>query len=824
MKPNAAALALLLILTAPAAAQEATIAVRADKVLHRLSPYLTGACLEDVNHEVYGGLYSQMVFGESFQEPAPPPRLKGFTPYGGGWRPVDGVLEADAGPGPKLVADGVTLADGAVGVEVSFRPAEQGGNAGLVVKVADPAVGADEFTGYEVSFDAGGSLVLGRHRRNWEPLRTVRCPAPVGRWAALGVKTSGRRIEVTVDGRTLLTYDDAEHPLAPGAVGLRTWRRAARFRNLRVDTGGGFRSLPFKPVEADAAAGAVSGMWRALRSGTAEGDFALESTDPFVGARSQRVTFRRGEGRLGVENRGLNRWGLNVVAGKPFEGYLWARAAEPTPLSLALESGDGSRSYAEARVEVRPGGWARYEFSLTPSAADRAGRFAVALKQPGSVVLGHAFLQPGDWGRFKGLPVRKDVADALVAQGLTVLRYGGSMVNHPAYRWKAMIGPRDRRPPTPGTWYPYSSNGWGIVDFLAFCEAAGFLAVPAFNMGETPADLADFVEYATGPADSPWGRRRADDGHPAPFRLTHLQLGNEEAVNDEYVRKFRALAEAIWAKDPKVILVVGDFAYGRVIADPFHFEGGAVVNSLAGHRAILDLARERGREVWFDIHIGTDHPPQPNHLRPERSYIDHLEKLAAGANFKVAVFEFNAGNHALKRALSNACAVNAIERVGGRIPVACSANCLQPDGQNDNGWDQGLLFFDPARVWLQPPGHVTALVARHRQPLLVESRSQSPGDALDVTATRSDDGRTLVLKVVNTGPRPIPTRIDLAAFTPSRPLGTAETLAGDPEAANTAESPGAVAPVRSAWWHTLPGGKPSSYTFPAHSFTVLRME
>ena len=103
-----------------------------------------------------------------------------------------------------------------------------------------------------------------------------------------------------------------------------------------------------------------------------------------------------------------------------------------------------------------------------------------------------------------------------MAQGLTVLRYGGSMVNCPEYRWKQMIGPRDRRQPYKGTWYPHSTNGWGIIDFISFCEAAGFLGIPDLNMDETPQDMADFVEYINGPADSEWGRRRVADGVRVP--------------------------------------------------------------------------------------------------------------------------------------------------------------------------------------------------------------------------------------------------------------------------------------------------------------------
>lgn len=100
-------------------------------------------------------------------------------------------------------------------------------------------------------------------------------------------------------------------------------------------------------------------------------------------------------------------------------------------------------------------------------------------------------------------------ASDLHAQEITVLRYGGSMIDHPEYRRKKMIGPRDRRPLSGGTRYPYSSNGWGILDFLNLCEVAGFLGIPAVNRDGTAHDLADFLDYVNGPATSPWGGRRA---------------------------------------------------------------------------------------------------------------------------------------------------------------------------------------------------------------------------------------------------------------------------------------------------------------------------
>jgi alpha-L-arabinofuranosidase len=773
-----------------------------------------------VNHEIYGGLYSQMIFGESFQEPPLALPLEGFTTYGGRWVAKEGAVWAEGGDGPKLISDDPAFATGEVGVEM-LLPERKGGNAGLIVKVGDAGVGADKFTGYEVALDSTGHLILGRHRQNWESIRNVPCDVPANQWIRLVLGLRSNALEVLVNGKSMFTYQDTEHPLGAGRVGLRTWQREAQFRNLYVQTDGQLRRLRFETADKDAFNGGVSGMWRAFRRGSAQGRCSLETQEALIGRQSQRLTFKGGQGEVGIENQSLNRWGVNFVRGKRYEGHVWLRTEQPVRVFLALESGDGSKVYAETHVEAKSAEWQRIAFKLTPNADDKAGRFAIKLKGPGSVCVGYAFLQPGEWGRFKGLPVRKDVSEALVAQGLTVLRYGGSMVNHAEYRWKKMIGPRDRRPPYQGMWYPHSSNGWGIFDFLNFCEAAGFLGIPAVNMDETPPDMADFMEYANGPAKSDWGRRRAADGHPAPYGLKYIELGNEEAVNEDYWRKFKPLAEAIWVKDPGVVLVVGDFAYDKVIEDPYNFSGAPNIKTLAAHKKILDLAREHGREVWFDVHIGTEQPPAPNGVPGVRSFIEQLGRLSPGANYRVVVFELNAGNHALKRALANACAINQLERLGDRVVIACSANCLQPYKQNDNDWNQGLLFLSPSQVWAQPPYYVTQMVSRNYLPLCVKTEAISPGNALDVTAARSEDGKTLTLQVVNTGKAALPARIKLNGFVPSKAVAHTTVLTGDWDAINTPEQPERIRPSESDWHHGFMGGAVSR-TFPAYSFTVLQ--
>ncbi len=818
----AAAIAILATGFSPDDGEGVTLRVDAGRVLHKVSPYLLGACIEDVNHEIYGGIDSQMIFGESFAEPPASPPIRGFRAYGGTWTAGNGEVRAIPGNGYKLIADGPAIGSGEVGVEIKFDE-RRGGNAGLLVEVDRPGIGADAFTGYEISLETSSQLMIGRHRRNWEPIRSVPVDVPLDRWIALTVRFAPGRFEVLVDGKSLATIEDRDHPLKPGQAGIRTWQRPARFRNFRtVDGDKPPTTLAFEPVDPEFPGGGVSGMWAPSRRGSAQGGYSVETARPFSGERSQRIRFDGGEGELGVENRGLNRQGMHFAPRSTYEGYVYARSTGSTPLTVALESADGAKTYASTTVEVSPGAeWARYNFELTTAegTGPARGRFAIKLARPGTVDLGYAFLQPGDWGRFRGLPDRKDVAEGLIAQGVTVLRYGGSMVNHPGYRWKKMIGPRASRPPGPGTWYAYSSNGWGIFDFLNLCEAAGFLAIPALNVNESPADLADFVEYVNGPPESPWGRKRFEDGHAEPYQLQHIELGNEEAVDEAYYLKFRGLAEAIWARDPAMILVVGDFAYSRVIVDPDRFDGAPSIHSLAAHRKILELAREHDREVWFDIHVTTNQPPEPHDLKPELSFIDQISRMVPGSRSKVVFFEYNSGNRSQKRALSNALATIGAEAIGDRTPIACVANCLQVDGQNDNDWDQGMLFLNPSRTWLSPPGYVIQMARRHALPLLVASEVRGPAPKLRMNAKRSEDGKSLVIQVVHWGDEPQAVAVDLAGFRATSPEAEVDTLAAAWEATNTADQPERVRPVTSTWARNIEPGRaglilpPRSYSF-----------
>lgn len=813
-------LLLLLASSSLAHAQQATITIDAAQKLKPISKLLTGACIEDVNHEIYGGIYSQMIFGESFQEPKRLIPLKGFTNYGGRWHLHGSELTNEAGQGTKLVADNIDLVDGTASVDIKFDSTASG-NMGLILRTSKPRVGANDFFGYEVSLDPSAQVIrLGRHRNNWEHIKDVPSEIETKQWTNLRVNLTANKLEIFVDGKSKLVFEDPDnHDLQTGGVGLREWGHAATVRDLKITKDGKTIDLPFK-TESLKPAYEVSSMWQPFTYQKVQESFSLETTEPFLGTQSQRMAYGAGDGIVGIINRGLNGWGMHFQEGKPYEGVLYAKAKQPCKLWASAESQNG-KVLAEQQLDIPSDKWTRIEFNLTPSSTVTDGQFSLKLKEYGDVTLGYVSLQPSSWGRFKDLPIRKDVAELLQKQGIKILRYGGSMVNNTEYRWKKMIGPRELRPPYRGLWYPNSTNGWGIIDFMNFCEAAEFEYCPTFTMHESVEDIADFIHYAKDPADTAWGKKRAADGHPEPYRLPYMQLGNEERVDDSYATKFEAMADAIWALDKNVTLIVGDFVYMDPITDPSNVTHAASgVTNLDGQKKVLQTAKAHNREVWFDIHVWTAGPRPDSSFDTMFTYIDALEAMADGAKFKVLTFEFNSNNHDQRRAVCNAYAINAIER-DGRLPISTSANCLQPDGQNDNGWDQGLLFLTPSQVWLQPPGYVTQMYANNYCETLVKCDVPKSSE-LDCNAKISSDGKTLVLNIVNFASQPVTTSVNLSGFKATSESAEWTELAAPLDAKNTAANPNNVVPVQKPWKHSLSGGSTEA-TFQPFSVTTIRI-
>ena len=255
--------------------------------------------------------------------------------------------------------------------------------------------------------------------------------------------------------------------------------------------------------------------------------------------------------KLWAENRGLGFAGMTFVQGRPYEGWLLAGAVgAATAVTVELRCGsnasyDTTRALATtptlALTECDPTSpWQLVNFTVTPSrgcVGEGALVIAVAPLAP-AVRLDMAYLQPGDWGRYKGLPVRKDLAEYLVGSGIKGMRMGGGSINAAAqtpanssvgsgYVLANFRGPRIHRQPLMGEEYPVCSAGWGWVDFANFCEAANLTAAITLNERDDPVAV---VEYLFGSADTTdGGALRAADGHPAPYARDRilLEIGNE---------------------------------------------------------------------------------------------------------------------------------------------------------------------------------------------------------------------------------------------------------------------------------------------------------
>jgi len=788
-------------------AADSHIQVDAARVVNRITPLMYGSCIEDVNHEIYGGLYAQMIFGESFEEPPKGPGVAGWKSFGGQWKASQGVLSVAADFGAKAVRDEPIVGDGTVSCDIRLKD-EKGYNASLILRVSDPRPGADSWIGYEVGLSARDRhLMLGRHRNDFHELKRVPAEIVAGRWHRLRVELAGARVRVYLDDakEPAIDFTDASQPIASGRVGVRTWGSDAEFRDLVIERPEGKVAERFETGKGGDPADGLSGAWDLAHLGGGIPYATWDADRPFNSARSQKIEYRGSTNwnRAFLTNRGLNRLGLSVREGHRYAGSLYVRGIVPEDVIVSLRSVDRNRTLVFQVLEPPGKDWSRREFALVPEATDANAEFVISIKGGPPVWVDQVYLAPTGDDLFHGLPVRADLGKALQEEGLTLLRYGGSMVNAPEYRWKTMIGDRDKRPQYKGWWYPHSTNGFGIEEFVQFCRAAKFEPVVTINIEETPGDAADLVEYLNGPATSEWGKQRAANGHPEPYRVKYIEIGNEETTNEHYLDRFKLLHAAMKPKDPGVDYIIGAWW------EPDNKVSRRIVEELNGKAAL------------WDVHVGGDNPREGSVVDATFTRMRKLvNEWAPGTTLKACVLEENGGKHNLARALGHATILNATQRHGDFVLIDCPANCLQAWKQNDNDWDQGQLFYDSSHVWRMPPYYAQQMAAAAHLPCRVAAEVRSPGDDLDLTATRDEAGKELVLKVVNVGKAIRRTDIALDGFGPVAPEAEVAMLAGALDDVNGPEGPERIKPVRS----TFPAAADQfRYEFPAQSYTVMRL-
>lgn len=802
--------------------QKSAIKVDVDKVENKISPLLYGSNIEDVNHEIYGGLYDQRVFGESFEEPSTGVNFNDWRRYTGYWTGKEGEVMIVPGrnthsevlmngkhqigvepdQSAKLIYENKEVSDGIVEAELRFP--NDGESGALLLRVANAGVGDDNFDGYEVSLSANGKrLLLGKHQQNFTLLKEISVNVDPKVWNRIKVDLHGAQIKISLNGKEEISFVDEHGALLRGKVGLRTWKSAIEFRNVSIQTDGivGQLQLTNLPQEQ------VSYNWDIIRSATAKVSYILDTTSAYNGRNSQVINYIGGNGRVGVANRSLNRWGISVSASQEFQGRLYLKGELfKGDVTVALESLDGNKTYASTKLTGISNSWKKYPFLLTSNANDPKARLAVYIESKGKLWIDQVVLLGTGTEQFKGLPIKADIGNALVTQGLTFLRYAGTMVNSPEYKFKNMIGDPDLRAPYRGHWNHYTSNGFGIEEFLQYCEATKITPCFAVNIYETAEDMADMVEYLNGDARTEWGGKRARNGHPKPYGVKYIEIGNEEVIfngdsqkaYEEYVTRFEVLQAAMKKKDGALKFIQA--AWWRPESQHMEYVFKAL----------------NGKADYWDLHVGGDDPMAG--LETDKQLTFMIQKFRSwdpNTKMQIAVFEENGSKHGIQRALGHATNLNAIRKHSEYVLTSSPANALQPYLQNDNDWDQGQIFFTPDRVWGMPPYYSQQMQAQHHLPLRVAATVDG---SLNVTATRSEDGKVLILHVVNTGVE-THTTIALVGFKPSSDSVDAYVIAGDLNGRNTPDSPEQYKTVHSVV--QIPGMN-ASYNFPANSYTILK--
>ncbi|MGA2866316.1 MAG: alpha-L-arabinofuranosidase C-terminal domain-containing protein [Verrucomicrobiota bacterium] len=449
--------------------------------------------------------------------------------------------------------------------------------------------------------------------------------------------------------------------------------------------------------------------WLLVTEGRAKGEMAVDRQQPMSekNQRSLQLTVTEaGNERVGAANDGY--WGMSLKQGQAYELSLSARAgpAFRGPLTVSLESRAG-KVYARKKISGLSPDWKPFKASLTPEGTDPAGRLVLSASQPATIWLDQVSLFPRKtWkGRANGL--RPDLAEMLQGLRPGFVRFpGGCWVEGDtlslAYRWKQTIGDLAERRNQYNIWQYYSTHGLGFHEYLQMCEdlAAEPLFVincgmshqenvPLDQLGPWVQDALDAIEYANGPRTSQWGALRAKHGHPAPFNLKYMEIGNENG-GPPYRERYPAFYKAIKAKYPAM----------RLVADEW---GGIPTN------CPIEIVDEHYyNSAGFFIEQATRYD----------TYERNGPKVYVG---EYAVTQ-NCGQGNLRGALGEAAFMTGLERNSDVVIMASYAPLFA--NVNYKRWNPDLINFNSSRVYGTPSYYVQKMFAENRGDVVLPAQLQ----------------------------------------------------------------------------------------------------
>ena len=363
---------------------------------------------------------------------------------------------------------------------------------------------------------------------------------------------------------------------------------------------------------------------------------------------------------------------------------------------------------------------------------DRA-EFRIETSGSGNLWIDKVSLMPAD--NINGW--RPDAINAIKELAPPIVRWGGCAVDPGHYKWKECVGDRDLRVPYENiVWSRLDPNDVGIDEFLQFCEIVNTKPLVCVSFADGAENAGDMVHYCNDGTDTKWGKMRADNGHPKPYGVKDWQIGNELG-DEEYVDGFIAIAEAIKKADPSA-LIYASFP-SQLLLD----KAGKYIDYLCPHFYRDD----------FD-----------NIEREIRDTAEMAKKTVPDHEIKIGVTEWNFINPwgltrasllAVESVVKTGVFLNLFHRNSDVVTLTCRSNMC-------NSLGDGVIQTRPSGLLKPPAYYVMKLYTEYSEPIPVKISGVL--EDLDISACKSDDGKSLTLFVVNKKSEPVNLSLDLKDY------------------------------------------------------------
>ena len=508
----------------------------------------------------------------------------------------------------------------------------------------------------------------------------------------------------------------------------------------------------------------------------------------------------------GVQNDGY--WGIAVRPNTTYTGSFYAKTDTPgTPITVSLQNDLSGAVAATATVTGTSGEWKQYSFTLRTGAAaiTTDNHLLLTIPRPATVWFALVSLFPPTY-RNRANGNRIDLMEKLAAMHPNFLRLpGGNYLEGDhipeRYIWKNTIGPLVDRPTHPSPWHYRSSDGMGLLEFLEWCEDlkiepvlavyAGYSMMqehvePGEKLEPYVADALDEIEYVSGDTGTKWGAERAKNGHPAPFPLHFIEVGNEDFFDrsGSYDGRYAQFYKAIKAKYPD-LQIIATAPVKSIKPDVLDEHFYMTANTSFSDSAHYDKADRTGPKIFVGEWATREGTPTPN----------------------------------LQSALGDAAWMTGMERNSDLIIMASYAPLLVNVNPGGMQWDSDLIGYNALTSYGSPSYWAQVMFGGHLGTEVVSAALTNAGPRVFTSVTRDEKQRRLYVKLVNATSEARDFAIALEGIAQVKREATLTTLRGEtPNATNTISHPDAVIPVSK----TIPiSGTHFEHRFEPYSINVL---